>query len=611
MRHTTTAFAIAALLITSVMFAASPSDADVLAVYNAVRTEVCTGAGVTPCPPAFDKPEQQRYFVTRYCAINAGSPACATVPAWPTIPTLELDHVTRTWTVTGGLADRTERDINGIPTVSLARDEQIITVVVNTNPLLYGASAGEIKQENIEQLADLQKLAGLLGTTFAAVLPGAAVAASDHPFEVAAKNVIRDVGSTIPDAQCLGDALTRQAFEISSFIQSVEVNRQAEYVVTPPDCGGRALTPQNIRDITAQTFGVSAVAKSFCPAAIDAAVALLEGDESTIDAAVQAYFDAAASIHCVRFGTPLIDDQGGQITPLKSTLERRVINRIRNTPTDGRKAILKTVKDEDLAALKRLKNVLSMSIDASGKLITASAAMNKAALQVERFRVRLLQNVLRPPHPCGAAPALRCSGQEDVARFIVIPNNASNLRWDKINPQPIKVAADSPFAADVVPSRPATVETSFRAKAVGSRAWDLGVAVTATRLKSPTFGVQDGAIAIADEESRAGNLAMMFNYLPFRIATPNAPEYLQRLGAQVGAAVDTKKPAFFWGISYGLGPYIRLGWGGTSQRITELRGQSIGDPVPNKEAIRTRQGFANSHYWSLTVSINSLKFFTN
>jgi hypothetical protein len=102
----------------------------------------------------------------------------------------------------------------------------------------------------------------------------------------------------------------------------------------------------------------------------------------------------------------------------------------------------------------------------------------------------------------------------------------------------------------------------------------------------------------------------MFNYLPLRQIFPTRPQSLTALGLQIGAGLDTGNPAFFWGVSYGLGKYIRIGYGETSQRVKTLKdGQTVGSPVVDKDAIKTRQEFRNDHYLSLTISIGSLKFF--
>jgi len=595
----------AALLFVAVpLLAKQPSADEVNAAYDRVRIEVCTAAGITPCPAGFGATAERQYYVQKYCAANNASPACTEAVNWPPVATLEFDHITRRWTARGDLEQRTEKDINGIPTISLKRKEAAVVVVVSTNPLLYSVVPGEVKQENIEQLADLQKAASLLGATFATVLPTAGVATSGDPFDIAADNLASESG--LQPTQCIADKLTRQAFDIASFIEAVERDRAALYTLSPPPlCGANPVTSATVRQTWTTLFDAPALAKSFCPDAIDAAIALLNGDEAGIAANILLYRAAAASPLCVRFAQPLIDDQGQQVLSLNDSIEQFIIRPIETTST---KAMLDAIKTQRLRGLQKVKTALSGVPEASAKAIASAATVNKAAEQVERFRARVVQNQLRPAQPCAGA---KCASSADIARFIVVPTEATKVRWDKIHTQPLKLSVDTPYAADVVPSRAATVDTLFKARTIDAAAWDIGVAVTSTRLKSPTFGVVDSTIVVTDEESRAGNLAMMFNYLPLKTWASGTPSAIQALGVQIGTGIDTKKPAFFYGISYGLGKYIRIGWGGTSQRVTQLREHEVGFNPITKEELRTRQGFENGHYWSLTISIGSVKLFTS
>jgi hypothetical protein len=197
-----------------------------------------------------------------------------------------------------------------------------------------------------------------------------------------------------------------------------------------------------------------------------------------------------------------------------------------------------------------------------------------------------------------------------------VPGGPSRVtRWESVHNRPIKITADSPYAADVV-TRRAAADTAYNVRSNLASIFDVGVSVTHTDLEAPTFGAvkgQDGVlrVEIVDQESRAGKLALMLNVVPLRL-WPSVPKWIQPIGAQVGAAVDSAKPALYYGLSYGLGRYIRVGWGGTSQRVTELRPETpLGyDKITAASDIRTRQAYQNDHYWSLMVSLRALRLFT-
>jgi hypothetical protein len=75
--------------------------------------------------------------------------------------------------------------------------------------------------------------------------------------------------------------------------------------------------------------------------------------------------------------------------------------------------------------------------------------------------------------------------------------------------------------------------------------------------------------------------------------------------------VDASKPALFWGFSYGLGKYVRVGWGETSQRISTLRDETpLNHQIANAGEIRKRQKYERDKYWSLMISIRTLRLFT-
>lgn len=54
-------------------------------------------------------------------------------------------------------------DFEGKPSWSLDAKQQFLVLVTETNPLVFATEFTEAKEENIADLADLQKIAGLIG----------------------------------------------------------------------------------------------------------------------------------------------------------------------------------------------------------------------------------------------------------------------------------------------------------------------------------------------------------------------------------------------------------------------------------------------------------------
>jgi hypothetical protein len=610
-----------ALLIAAICNAQTtePSLEDVAAAYKSYRTVICRAAGLVgpPCDTA-------GLTLEEYCGRGGVSNVCKSVNAWRKTLRLAYDHTASAWMrPEGKLGKRTEFDINSVPTIALSHGERLFAIVQNTNPLLYAVSSGEVKQENIEQLADLQKLAGLLGGNISAVLSSRASAAGGPaPFDADIMK-LQAVAQDLKRAQCISEAATRYAFNAVSFIQAIENGGDSEYELSSTDaffstmCKGVSVGQQEFTAAWLQLLQDQAVVGGYCVEVFDALAALLDADPSKPNEVRQAVLSYDAALQNPKCS---FVKEGGS-TSIDSVLRFQNLNPITNALNSGTTAEvthqLEVARAQFGVNVRAMQTLVKSGGEALTQLIVGGGAVRKSLATREVFRNRVLGALTTVPASCTKAPigtATSCAGSSGVVRLIVVSSGPTKVTWDKLQSHPIKIVVDSTYAADVIAVRPTTVETSYKAKSVASSAWDIGVAVTKTDLSSPVFGVGKNAanetvIAVTDEETRSGKLSLMFNYLPLRQLFPDRANAVTALGLQVGAGVDSGNPAFFWGISYGLGRYVRIGWGETSQRVRVLRGQTVGDKVPDKDAIQTRQKFANSHYFSLTISIGSLKFF--
>jgi len=604
---------------TTTMFAATePSDADVNTAYRAYRAEICTAAGMVdgnhvPVPSCVNggvaDAGVQRIVLEEYCA-NHNTGACSTVSSWEKTLRLAYDHTAANWIVPAGtLAKRTKLDINRVPTVSLARSEELYAIIANSNPLLYGVTAAEIKEEAIPQLADLQKLAGLLGGNIAAVISARAtsVGATLLDDDVTA---LQKVADHVKQAQCITTATTHYSFSAVSFIQAVENGDTAMYDLSDESCNNSPANMMAFDQAWQNLLADQAVVGQQCSEVFDALAALEAANPSKFDDIQQAlttYNLALQNPKCSFFNANRATDVQAQflddIESALATKDAAVLS--------DKLQILRSQLGKPIGTLQIL---IKNGGEALNTLVSSAGTVRKALASRTLFRNRVLQSLVKAPAPCANASTDACTAADDVTRLIVVSGGPTKVAWDKVQSHPIHIAADSPFAADVTAARPAPLDTSYKATSTASAAYDVGVAVTKTRLASPTFGVEKNdagatVIAVSDESTRSGKLALMFNYLPLRQTFADKPGWLTSLGIQIGSSLSTDNPGYFYGLSYGLGKYVRLGWGETRQRVNALRGQAVGNPVPDKDSIHTRQAFRGAKYFSLTISIGSLKFF--
>ncbi|HKH49688.1 MAG TPA: hypothetical protein VKM72_33940 [Thermoanaerobaculia bacterium] len=592
-------------------------------MYDEYRQAVCRTTG---CPPRPDLQTQIR-VLKEYCDHSGtGITNCSKVKDWSTPPTLSFDHLRQDWTADDTIDERTVEDVNGIPTVDLAHGQTVIVVVTNTNPLLYTATPGKITLQPIEQFSDLQKLAGLVGGNLAAI---EAARASRGTIEAQGSSSFKDAAKALLDAaddyitgQRLADCAIGKVQLATNFVQAVELGRQDSYPRDPPQCaGGQTLTGEAVRELTAKLLRAREILALRCPDLPEAARLLLTADpnkEAEVRERLAAYEATTLLSTCANWKTD--PDVMGEI-------DQRIIARIKKAlASRGSLPVLyedfkRSNLPEAMQNLASAAKGVKPAEEPLAKLVNQWPAIGKAAENLDAFRGRLLQNVTRNLVTC-PAPLQQdlCVPHTAVATFIVVPGGPSQVtRWEFVHSRPIKIAAESPYAADVV-ARRSTVDTSYNLRSNLASIFDLGVSVTRTDLQAPTFGVvkrrtatdptETKRVTVVDQESQSGKLALMLNVMPLRLW--DVPKGLQGLGIQIGAATDSTKPALFWGLSYSFGKYVRVGWGGTSQRITKLRDETPLDlPLESKDDIRTRKSYKDDHYWSLTVSIRALRLFTS
>ena len=130
------------------------------------QSRFCDGRGISADDP---RREAFRWYVLRErCRVSGAPDYCKDIEGVaPDRPVLVLtyDHSAARWDLEGTKRQsRSSLDANGRPTVYAGSQDSVLVVITNSNPLLYGSSVGEVKEEEIAQIAVLQSLMTGLGS---------------------------------------------------------------------------------------------------------------------------------------------------------------------------------------------------------------------------------------------------------------------------------------------------------------------------------------------------------------------------------------------------------------------------------------------------------------
>ena len=248
----------------------------------------------------------------------------------------------------------------------------------------------------------------------------------------------------------------------------------------------------------------------------------------------------------------------------------------------------------------------SALLDKSGAILKAVAT---AKLMIRRA---CLSSTPAGSQDCSTEPA---SGAKfTVGRTLRPWTGTRATSWDEIATYPLTIARQSHYASNVVTDLPEKLETKFRLASRKGSLLGASLGLTNADVEDPTFGaVADPAspdrklVTRTGRSQRSGVVSLLGTYA----FTHRTEAWALRPMAEFGTTVDTDRPAVFGGGAVGLGRYVRLGFGVTRQRVKALDGQTEGvTVVADEKAIKTHDVWKNGRYWSLTVSISSLPFFS-
>lgn len=534
----------------------------------------------------------------------------------------------------------------GHPRLTVPRGREVRAFVVGTNPLVYSVTAGDGKEADHEDLAELQKLALAIGGAATGFAQISAVTVDALP-AVTAKKV------TPKSIETLNDYGINAA-------QAAEATQPAWITSLSP---ALSKGTQQIRDAL-ETLNGAAIKIRTSLAELEDGERFLRAVETTTltkerpkppsEAALHEQFEAlSAAREELVMVTPLCPDE---LLTLRRLLDLALLERPPTTgeiadhtalitssrrsggcDVDGLWTTITAAFDwlavhppgtKIEAKLRELLKTTAQGITSyrTGTAKRAEALPPSQALldkrQVPGSRASLLAHVLARPPGVDADACHLTHGVLPVARS---QGAGASVPWSKVRTETFTVAFDDSLKTFVTPTR-AKRDEKYEVQAASRwRGFDIDLGLVHSQVEQVTYSAVaattvDGAggsageggeaeptlvIAPSERERRSGEVAMFVSYLPDRLQRGGLS-----FGPQLGVGLDDDHPALYAGAALSLGRYLNLSGGWSWQEVEDLvRGQAPGTVVTSKDDIRTRKGFVDDWYVSLAITLDDLPFF--
>ncbi|MGE3344744.1 MAG: hypothetical protein AB7L71_15045 [Vicinamibacterales bacterium] len=270
----------------------------------------------------------------------------------------------------------------------------------------------------------------------------------------------------------------------------------------------------------------------------------------------------------------------------------------------------KAVRTEMQEFLKANPWLRNDAVDLAQQLVANETAVIKTVAD--------LRVLLRPM--CQSTGASDCDGdalaRRDVKakKEIRLPPIQRETRWNRSATYPITIARDSALADLVATSLPAEIATSMTLAPPEASTIAVQVGLLTASIDSPSWS------AVADPGNPAQKIVTKTTTDRYR-ATPaligswaitpkNAAKKVHGL-FEFGASLAPERPAWFLGGGLAVGSVLRIGAGGVIGRVNALEDSNdLGKAVEDSDAIRTTKRWAPGFYWTLSLSLGGLPFFS-
>ncbi|MCZ7650202.1 MAG: hypothetical protein M5U13_03145 [Thermoanaerobaculia bacterium] len=577
----------------------------------------------------------------------------------PAAKVAAFDHRERSWTIAdwNGSSLRVKDGPTEEPEIALGKGDQLLTFIVNTNPLIFTADRTETKKEEIAALANVHVLVAALSSVAAASLAVEGADGVEADFHEAVLGALSEGDRNKhrplvfrPEDQDLMRALQGRGIDTRSLValrEALEKYEQALEADLPAFDAELVSAAQRAgREVGATVTGLDQ----------DRLRPWLQSVEAGVEVDERPHFEP--------------DTTPARVAQAFSALEEKLealagLNLGCRTSTAALQAMIakkrSKVKAEDLLVERDAHRAAGRSL--ARLRLEGDGCVPGVALATGRVVAWLLEH---PPTEDGPAPAeaplleglydLVSAYLETIDRFSTAKAEAMKLAktepevtaaaarvdliqkrkgmarevdlscgvlevplssfkgevvpWSRKRVDTVTVKLDEGFKDGLTIHRPGTATGKLSVQRKFSDGLEADFSVTRTDLFDSTFVAKDldgedggeSQIQETERKSRSGKVAVMAAYrLPlFRTGLA--------VGPQVGVGVDTSDAALFYGLSVRWG-FLSVGWGQTRQKVAGLRGQTVGQTLPAGESLRTRERFETDEYWSFSLTIRDLSFF--
>lgn len=510
-----------------------------------------------------------------------------------------FDHREGKWTIFKWVATKTQATANdftvrtftldkdGLPQVLLGSNERALFVLTHTNPPLYTVTKAAPVISDSENLANLKSVidtfaklfqtivftsAGGVQTT--SVLPGVTIE------RIPPETTVKALKSAMETARDVNDQVTNLKND------SIRLLSYAEFGDAPP-----GPKPADVAGALKKVREAFSEVRKQRDALANSEFGLQHNCESLLTTVKKA--------DKLNLDDPSADKQKKKEINDEIDATSSCSERARAAAHDA----LLTAENYE-TYVKNTTAFLGMVSAADTVLTSEDAARTSAASMAVMFAH------LDPSDPC------------DFTDGIIIADAPDKIEFGQTGLVKITVAESNPFGNTFKHRGNGAGEHSYRTRNPVDSRIGFGVALVYTPIADPTFKAvtnpaknDEKVIGKSSEKPRAGDLALLGSY---RLNNSSAPI---GYGLQFGVGTTSDLETFL-GLSFDLGPYIRLGGGITGQQITALQsGQHAmklnnGTPDPatltvvaSDSDIRTKKRLRTSGYASLTISLDSLPFF--
>jgi len=510
---------------------------------------------------------------------------------------MTLDHRTRAWhayrcavaascTLKEDVHVEWDLDANA-PRLRLRRNDRVLLVVTNTDPLAFALDSETVAYADAKQLQALQEVVTALTGTLGGILR------RDRTVKILTVATRDDV-----------ERLRMAAEAVNKLIHDVSADTESAVSYVAAVEGG--LKP----------------GKPPVPTTSKA-------DREKVQTLFTTLRQTADEVRKTAEACDVVREQAAEATKLRdlkpaeaktAALHQLSVLRTETSCTAVRKAGLVSLLEAVVAGkdvASRIEGLAIMSADVKNALTAVDALIGG-----QRTTVAAVASLALFADRLETSKAAD-DGCDYATGVIVSRQRPEEVRFEKDGTVSFGVKPTQVFGVSIASDRQEITNAKFIFSSRAEALWGFGAGIVYTPLINPSWtAVQspinssEKVIARAKEEPSAGDIGVFANY-----RLPWFETWVVRPGLQVGAGVADRLEVFT-GVSLELRPFLRVAAGRTWQQVDklvpgqhELR-QSNGevDPssltvVASKDDIRTRKGFDWSWYVSLSFALDNLSVF--